>query len=123
MSNLIDSARQGTFSVASATQLTIDRSHDEARLVLDKAGRAKVHPLAPLCDHDDSGMVGHPARWGRRSPLVEADAGNLCCPILFLTHEGGNLLREFCLRPVGLARFQRGLFFCVFHVNDLYRPF
>lgn len=83
----------------------IDRSYDEARLVVDEAGPAKVHPLAPLCDHDDSRMVGHPAWRGRRSPLVEADTRNRRCPILFLAQEGGNPLRELCLRPAGSVRF------------------
>src|SRR6476646_4858104 len=64
ISNLIDSARQGNSAVAWATPADdrqVDHSHDEWRLVVGKAGPAKVHPLAPLCDYDDSRMVGHPA--------------------------------------------------------------
>ena len=84
------------------------------RLVVDEARRAEIHLLATLGDHDDAWMVGRPARRGRGSPPVEAHAGNLCCPILFLAHEGGNLAREFRAQPAGRVWFQSGVFFMFF---------
>ena len=79
----------------------IDRRQEVTRLVVDEAGPAEVHLLAALGDHDDARMVGCPARRGRGSPPVEAHAGNLRYPILFLAHEEGNLAREFCARLAG----------------------
>ena len=66
------------------------------RFVVGEASPAEVHALAALSDHDDAWMVGCPARWGRGSPPMETDAGNLGYPILFFANCRGNLAREFC---------------------------
>jgi hypothetical protein len=121
MSNLSDSTRQGTSSVASATQLTIrqiDRSQQEMRLVVDEACSAKVYLLAALGDHDDARMVGSSARRGGGSP-VEAYVGNLHYPILFLAHERCNLAREFYPQLACRVCFQSGVFRGLFHATPL----
>ena len=99
----------------------IDRSQEESRRVVDESGPAKVHLLATLGDHHDARMVRRPAGTGRRSSPVKAHARNLCYPILFLTHKGGNLAREFCARPAGRVCFRgtASSFLVFFMVGDL----
>jgi hypothetical protein len=53
---------------------------------------------------------------------VEAHAGNLRYPILFLAQEEGNLAREVSAQLAGGIRSQSEVFFGVFHVSDLYSP-
>ena len=98
------------------------KSETEPRKLFEQESPPKVHMLAALRDHDDARMVGCSAPRGRRGPPVTARAGNLGSPVLFLANQGGNLAQEFRAQLAGRVSFQRGVFFCGFHVSDPYCP-
>ena len=94
---------------------------DRCQSGLGKGGGDDVetNPLTTLGHNDDAGMVGHPARRSRGSPPVEAHAGNVCYPILFLARQEDNLAREFGAQSMSRVGFQSGVFVGVFHLSDI----
>ena len=71
ISSLSAMARQGASSLASITWPTdrqIDRDQQESRFIVNERGPSEFHPLPPLSDHRDAGLIHYARRSSQGGP-------------------------------------------------------